>query len=140
MKEMKLNKTDPSKEMEVLLGKKKSIKALLKSMKGYQYQLASFYEILRKKYDQIVEAHNLDEVRECLMRLNDAQFMGQKIIGELVHSEKRMKALSADNGWEGEQKEPVIVIPQHAKKVADFAKRTKELQKEIHAICTVKSA
>jgi hypothetical protein len=110
-----------------------TISSLLKTMKGHWYRLDSFYEILRNKYDQMVQVRNLDEIREYHMRLNDARFFCEKTMKELRYSLKRLQLLEM-NGEGVPSDKPFLLLSQYEKKAEEFGKRIKALQKEVYAI------
>ncbi len=122
---------------EDVLNTNVSIKTLLKITKEHDYRLKSCFTLLKSRYDAILRTHNLDEIRECLIRLNDTQVLVASIFKELLRSEGGIQSQLAPNKNNMLQtsEPPIIVLPKQAQQVNDLGLRISALQKELNAFC-----
>ncbi len=138
MNELATNFTYGPINKEDALNKNVSIKALLKIAKEHDCRLKSCFELLKSKYEQLLATHNLDEIRECMIRLNETHVTVTQILKELVRSERSIHSqLPTNHNAETEQfQNPVIVLPTHVQQVNEVGQRVMALQKELNAFCS----
>jgi hypothetical protein len=134
MNELTINFNDKPTVTEDGQNKNGSTYTLLKTAKEYELRLTSFFTLLKNRYDQILKTHNLDELREFMIRLNDTHVTVTHILKELLRSEKRIQSQLLQTTGNAPL-HPIIVLPEQAEQVTEIGKEITALQKELSAFC-----
>lgn len=134
MNELTINFNDKPTATEDGQNKNLSTYTLLKTAKEYELRLTSFFTLLKNRYDQILKTHNLDELREFMIRLNDTHVTVTHILKELLRSESRIQSQLLQTTGNAAL-HPIIVLPEQAEQVTEIGKEITALQKELSAFC-----